>query len=126
MKMPEPTMPPITSIVASNNPRRAARVGRASVCGESACASRDGVLSDKKERVREICRGCRKQAARIYHSYLREPSAVHCQLHLAEMKKAADRPAALVSRQYLQCFALYSFPIACRTPARRATSRRSR
>jgi hypothetical protein len=69
-------MPPITSIVASNNPRRAARAGRGSGCGAIICAARDGVLFAKKIRAREDCRGRPKRAARIYHPYPREPSVV--------------------------------------------------
>src|SRR5277367_3528761 len=58
MKIPEPTMPPITSIVASNNPKRAARArrGSASGCKETAGASRDGVSSGKKQRAHEVRR----------------------------------------------------------------------
>jgi len=67
--MPEPTMPPITSIVASNNPRRAARVGRGSGCRAMICASRDGVLSGKGKHARGERSDSRKQAARIYHPY---------------------------------------------------------
>src|SRR5579863_2090851 len=76
MKMPEPTMPPITSIVASNNPRRAARVGPGSGgdCVESAFASRDGFLSGKNKRARQERRDSRQHAARIYHRYRHEPS----------------------------------------------------
>src|SRR5277367_4221904 len=58
MNMPEPTMPPITSIVASNNPKRAARArrGSASGCKGTAGASRDGVESGKKQRAHEVRR----------------------------------------------------------------------
>src|SRR5271165_5384020 len=67
-------MPPITNIVASNNPRRAARVGRGSVSCESVSASRDGVESAKNERARNEYQFHREQAARIYHRCQRGPS----------------------------------------------------
>src|SRR5271156_2534280 len=67
MKIPEPTMPPITSIVASNNPSCAASVGRGSVCDGSVRASRDGEESAKNEQASNDCRDTAQQAARIYH-----------------------------------------------------------
>src|SRR5271154_933840 len=76
MKIPEPTMPPITSIVASNNPSCAASVGRGSVCDGSVRASRDGVESAKNEQARNDCRDTARQAARIYHRWRPRPSLV--------------------------------------------------
>src|SRR5271156_1311629 len=67
MKIPEPTMPPITSIVASNNPSCAASVGRGSVCDGSVRASRDGVESDKTEQALNDCRETARQVVRSYH-----------------------------------------------------------
>src|ERR1700677_987206 len=104
MKMPEPTIPPITSIVASNNPRRAARVGRGSGCAMAVCASRDGVESAKKNAPAKFADAAQAGGANL-SSLARQTKRSTTSLAPGRNEKAAHLRAALPAHLALQYFA---------------------